>query len=63
MERWLTQSPVGGSRRQSGSVRRVCANIEFPFPRRLVGDAVAAASGIYPDDDRWPSERARGASG
>ena len=42
MERWLTQRLSVGL--------GICANVEFPFPRRLTGDAVAAASGIDPDD-------------
>jgi exodeoxyribonuclease V gamma subunit len=36
----------------------VCANVEFPFPRRLVDGAVAAASGVDPDTDPWLPERA-----
>ena len=31
--------------------------MDFPFPRRLTGDAVAAASGIAPDEDPWLPER------
>jgi exodeoxyribonuclease V gamma subunit len=49
MERWLTQ-------RLSLSLG-ICANVDFPFPRRLTGDAVAAASGIEPDTDPWLPER------
>ena len=49
MERWLTQ-------RLSLSLG-ICANVDFPFPRRLTGDAVAAASGIAPDEDPWLPER------
>ena len=49
MERWLTQ-------RLSLSLG-ICANVDFPFPRRLTGDAVAAASGIEPDEDPWLPER------
>ena len=49
MERWLTQRLSVGL--------GICANVEFPFPRRLTGDAVAAASGIDPDDDPWLPER------
>jgi exodeoxyribonuclease V gamma subunit len=58
IERWLTQqlSAVLGA----GEERRdgVCANVDFPTPRRLVGDAVAAAAGIDPDADPWLPERA-----
>src|SRR4051812_43299861 len=36
----------------------VCANVGFPSPRRLVGYAVAMASGIEADADPWLPERA-----
>src|SRR4051794_2181623 len=49
MERWLTQ--------RLAAVYGICANIEFPFPRRLTGAAVATASGIDPDTDPWLPER------
>src|SRR4051794_25705828 len=49
MERWLTQRLSAGL--------GICANVEFPFPRKLTGDAVAAASGIAPDADPWLPER------
>ncbi|HEY5196032.1 MAG TPA: exodeoxyribonuclease V subunit gamma [Solirubrobacteraceae bacterium] len=58
MERWLTQrlsSTLGAS---PGRRDGVCANIDFPFPRRLSGDAVATASGIDPALDPWLPERA-----
>src|ERR1700712_2335776 len=50
MERWLTQ--------RMASAFGICANVDFPFPRRVIGDAVAAASGIDPDADPWRPERA-----
>ena len=49
MERWLTQRLSNGL--------GICANVEFPFPRKLTGDAVAAASGIDPATDPWLPER------
>jgi exodeoxyribonuclease V gamma subunit len=49
MERWLTQ-------RLSARLG-ICANVEFPSPRQLIGDAVALASGIDPDTDPWLPER------
>src|SRR5687767_16025067 len=58
MERWLTQrmSACLGARPERSD--GVCANVEFPSPRRLVGDAVAAASGVEPAQDPWLPERA-----
>jgi len=57
VERWLTQrlaSTLGASQGRSDGV---CANVEFPSPRELVGEAVTAASGIEPDEDPWRPER------
>src|SRR5262245_1692605 len=58
IERWLTQrlSTVLGTSpdRHDG----VCANVDFPFPGRVVGGAMAAATGVDPDDDPWLPERA-----
>src|SRR3954454_8936121 len=53
MERWLTQrmSHVLGT--TAGRNDGVCANIDFPSPRRLVSNALAAASGIEPEEDPW----------
>jgi exodeoxyribonuclease V gamma subunit len=58
MERWLTQRLSGRLGASRGRVDGVCANVEFPSPRRLVGDAIAAASGIEPDGDPWLPEKA-----
>ena len=49
MERWLTQ--------RMSTALGICANVEFPFPRRLTGAAVATASGIDPETDPWLPER------
>ena len=49
MERWLTQ-------RLSDRLG-VCANVEFPFPRRWRGNAVATATGLDPAEDPWLPER------
>ena len=49
MERWLTQ--------RLSNALGICANVDFPFPRTVVGDAVAAASGIDPATDPWLPER------
>ena len=58
MERWLSQrmSHVLGA--TPGRSDGVCANVAFPPPRRLVGDAIAVASGIEADADPWLPERA-----
>jgi exodeoxyribonuclease V gamma subunit len=57
MERWLAQRVSGVLGAAPGAADGVCANVLFPFPQRLLGDAVAAASGIDPDDDPWLPER------
>ncbi|HEY2769633.1 MAG TPA: exodeoxyribonuclease V subunit gamma [Solirubrobacteraceae bacterium] len=57
IERWLTQRlstrlGASGARRDG-----VCANIEFPFLGRLVVGALAAVTGIEPDEDPWLPQR------
>ena len=57
IERWLTQRlslKLGAS-----EIRRdgVCANVEFPFPGRLIMAAVAAATRLDPESDPWLPER------
>jgi exodeoxyribonuclease V gamma subunit len=58
IERWITQrlsTRLGTSdAREDG----VCANVLFPSPWRLVGEAVATASGVEPESDPWLPERA-----
>jgi exodeoxyribonuclease V gamma subunit len=58
MERWLTQRMSVRLGATGGRADGVCANVGFPSPRRLVGDALAAASGVAPDEDPWLPERA-----
>jgi len=58
MERWLTQRMSDGLGATPGRSDGVCANVDFPSPRSLVGEAVAMASGIHPDEDAWLPERA-----
>ena len=58
MERWLAQRLSSHLGAQPGRADGVCAGVLFPPPRRLIGDAVAAASGIDPDADPWLAERA-----
>jgi exodeoxyribonuclease V gamma subunit len=57
MERWLTQRLSARLGRSPDRTDGVCANVEFPFPGRLIGGAIATASGIEPDEDPWPPER------
>jgi exodeoxyribonuclease V gamma subunit len=58
IERWLTQrlstrlGTTGGDRADG-----VCANVEFPFPGRLILGSVAAATGLEPAQDPWLPER------
>ena len=58
MERWLTQRLSAGLGVTAGRGDGICANVGFPPPRRLAGDAVAAATGVDPDTDPWLPERA-----
>ncbi len=58
MERWLTQRMSDRLGATPGRSDGVCANVDFPSPRGLVGEAIAAASGIGPDEDAWLPERA-----
>ena len=57
MERWLTQRLSARLGVTPGCRDGVCANIEFPFPGRLIGGSLATASGIEPDEDPWPPDR------
>jgi exodeoxyribonuclease V gamma subunit len=57
MERWLSQRMSGRLGAAAGRTDGVCANVAFPSPRRLVGDAVATASGIDAETDPWLPER------
>jgi len=57
MERWLTQQMSARLGAAPGRSDGVCANVEFPFPHRLATDAIAAASGIDPEQDPWQPRR------
>jgi exodeoxyribonuclease V gamma subunit len=57
MERWLTQRISARLGAAAGREDGICANVEFPFPGRLIAGAIATASGIEPCDDPWPPER------
>jgi exodeoxyribonuclease V gamma subunit len=58
IERWLSQQLSNRLGATPGRRDGVCANVDFPFPRRLAGDAVAAACGVDPETDPWLPERA-----
>jgi exodeoxyribonuclease V gamma subunit len=58
VERWLTQRLSGRLGASPGRADGVCANVEFPFPGRLIGGAVASATGVERDADPWLPERA-----
>ena len=58
MERWLTQQLSTGLGTTPGRQDGICANVDFPPPRWLIGDAVGAASGIDGATDPWLPERA-----
>src|SRR3954468_9732462 len=53
MERWLTQRMSHALGTTAGRSDGVCANVDFPSPRRLVSNALSTASGIEPDEDPW----------
>jgi len=57
VERWIAQSLSAVLGTQPGRGDGVCANVVFPSPGRLVREAVAAGSGIEPDDDPWAQHR------
>ena len=57
MERWLTQRLSGVLGTTAGRADGVCANVAFPSPHQVVTGAVAAASGIEPQNDPWVAER------
>jgi exodeoxyribonuclease V gamma subunit len=57
IERWLTQRLSTRLGTSSGATDGVCANVEFPFPGRLILTALAEATGLDPEDDPWLPER------
>ncbi len=57
VERWLTQRLSTRLGATAGRQDGVCANVEFPFPGRLIMAALAAATGIDPESDPWLPER------
>ncbi|MGI8864028.1 MAG: exodeoxyribonuclease V subunit gamma [Solirubrobacteraceae bacterium] len=57
MERWLTQRMSTRLGATEGRDDGICANVDFPFPGRLVGRALATATGLDPDSDPGVAER------
>src|SRR5690349_25148079 len=58
IERWLTQRlSLRLGTTDAGREDGICANVEFPFPGRLIQAALAVASGIDPEQDPWLPER------
>jgi exodeoxyribonuclease V gamma subunit len=57
VERWLTQRLSHRLGAPPEDKAGVCANISFPFPATLVGQAIAGACGTDPGDDPWHPER------
>ena len=57
VERWVTQRLSAHLGTAPGASDGVCANVDFPFPARLVGGAAAAASGIDRETDPWLPQR------
>lgn len=53
MERWLAQKLSARLGTTAGRGDGVCANVEFPFPHRLVMDVIAASCGVDPDTNPW----------
>lgn len=52
VERWLSQS-LSGVLGVGTGMDGICSGIDFPSPTRIVGDALASASGIDPGEDPW----------
>ena len=53
IERWLTQTLSSRLGTRPGQRDGVCANVEFPFPGRIVTEALALAGGVEPERDPW----------
>lgn len=57
VERWLTQRLSAVLGVSAGGRDGVAANIRFPSPAALVAEALAACTGIAPEDDPWAHQR------
>ncbi len=58
VERWLAQRLSHRLGAAGATGDGVCAGVAFPSPAAVVAEAVAAATGLNPDDDPWQPERA-----
>ena len=57
IERWIAQRLADVLGARDGHRDGVCANILFPFPGRLLGDALARACDLDPEQDPWHGDR------
>jgi exodeoxyribonuclease V gamma subunit len=57
IERWLSNRLAARLGTSPGGTDGVCANLDLPFPGRLVGAALAGATGVDPRTDPWRPER------
>ena len=57
VERWIAQQLSATLGTSTGRQDGVCANVEFPSPRRLVARVLAEVEGIEPDEDPWRQGR------
>lgn len=57
VERWLSHRLASRLGTAAGRADGVCANLRFPFPGRLVHEALATATGVDAATDPWRPER------
>ncbi|CAN5276246.1 exodeoxyribonuclease V subunit gamma [soil metagenome] len=57
VERWLSHRLAARLGATPGRSDGVCANLEFPFPGRLVQSTLASVTGVDPASDPWRPER------
>lgn len=57
VERWLSHRLAARLGTSPGRGDGICANLSFPFPGRLVGEALAGATGVERAHDPWRPER------
>jgi exodeoxyribonuclease V gamma subunit len=57
VERWLTQRMSGRLGAGTGRADGICANVAFPFPSRLIADALSAGLELGAGEDPWTPDR------